>query len=118
MPAVGYGSTWNESISAEPLPKAVGTEIRQSKYITVLGSGTSQTSISSACEDMYLMPRSPGRKPEMGKLHPAHRSRAGIPFWLFAFNAHLLFGQQHNVKTKLTVEYRYRFIADFQVGAF
>src|SRR5262245_16885834 len=61
-----YNSTRNEPISAEPVPNAVGTEIRYGKYSLVLGIGTSQTSMASLCEDMYATARSLGRKPEMG----------------------------------------------------
>ena len=43
----------------------------------MFGSGRSQTSISSACEDMKLMPLLPARKPEIGKqLLPPHRHEA------------------------------------------
>ena len=48
--------------------------------MSVLGKGTSQTSIASLCEDMYLTPRSSGRKPDMGTNFTPHTAACHFLF--------------------------------------
>jgi hypothetical protein len=58
----------------------------------VLGRGTSQTSIASACVDMYLTPRLSGRKPEMGMNARAISLSRQIPSTLTFFVVAVLHG--------------------------